>query len=282
VAQVPGLVGAAAVAFGLGIATGAGELFALQFLLLPLALFEFSRLRQRIALVIGHALTLPPPPVSLFRRFLAYPRRAVAHLRGRHLHDAHTQPGDITLTKRPLIAAVAVLGIALAGCGSSKTTTSSSSASATSSASPTTASSSSATATSSAAGGGASGFKAAFVADRAQFRTLGNNLGKSLNQAGSKTDAQLATEFQDLSNRAKAQAGKLSQLSPPAKLKPAVDRLVNGLNTVADKLQKIATDANNHNAASAKADTIKLVQQAAQVKAADVQISNALNLPSSS
>lgn len=185
------------------------------------------------------------------------------------------------MTKRPLIAALAVLGIALAGCGSSsKTTTSSSSASATSS-TPTTASSSSAATTSSAAGG-AGAFKAAFVADRAQFRALGNSLGKSLKQAGSKTDAQLATEFQNLASRAKAQANKLSQLSPPANLKPAVDKLVTGLNDVAGKLQKIATDATNHDAASAKADTIKMVEQSAQVKAADLQISNALNLPSSS
>lgn len=120
------------------------------------------------------------------------------------------------------------------------------------------------------------------MADRAQFRTLGSTLGKSLNQAGSKTDAQLATEFQDLATRAKAQAAKLSQLTPPPKLKPAFDKLVKGLNDVGGKLQKIATDATNHNAASAKSDTIKLVQQAAQVKAADVQISNGLNLPASS
>ena len=187
------------------------------------------------------------------------------------------------MTKRPLIAAIAVLGIALAGCGSSSNnTTSSSSASATSSATPTTTSSSSAATTSSAATGGAGAFKAAFVADRAQFRALGTSLAKSLNQAGSKTDAQLATEFQNLATRAKAQAGKLSQLTPPANLTPAVDKLVNGLNTVADKLQKIATDATNHNATSAKSDTIKLVEQSAQVKAADVQISNALNLPAGS
>ena len=54
------------------------------------------------------------------------------------------------------------------------------------------------------------------------------------------------------------------------------------MNNVGDKLQKIATDASNHNASSAKTDTIKLVQQAAAVKAADTQLSSGLKLPANS
>ncbi len=188
------------------------------------------------------------------------------------------------MTNRALIAAIAVLGIALAGCGSSKSTTSSSSASATSSAAPATTSSSPAATTTSAstAAGGSGAFKAAFVADRAQFRQLGTSLAKSLTGAKGKTDAELATELQGLAIRAKAQAAKLSQLTPPAQFKPTVDKLVKALNDVGDRLQKIATDAQNHDASSAKSDTIKLVQTSAVVKAADTALSNGLKLPANS
>jgi uncharacterized protein YukE len=189
-----------------------------------------------------------------------------------------------------LIAAAVVLGIALAGCGSSSSSSSSSSASATSSAAPATTSSSpaatssspAATTSSSTAGGSTAAFKAAFVADRTQFRRLGTSLANSLTGAAKKTDAQLATEFQGLAAKAKGQATKLSQLTPPAQFKPTLDKLVAALNNVGDKLQKIATDASNHNASSAKADTIKLVQQAAAVKAAETQLSTGLKLPADS
>ena len=93
---------------------------------------------------------------------------------------------------------------------------------------------------------------------------------------------QLAAEFQGLAAKIKAQAAKLSQLTPPAQFKPTLDKLVTGLNNVGDKLQKIATDATNHNATSAKTDTIALVQQAAAVKAADTALSHELQLPASS
>ncbi len=168
------------------------------------------------------------------------------------------------MTNRALIVAIVVLGIGLAGCGSSKTTSSSSTA---------------ATTSSSTAAGGTAAFKAAFVADRTQFRQLGNSLAKALTGAGSKTDDQLATQFQGLAVKAKAEATKLSQLSPPAQFKPTLDKLVTALNNVGDKLQKIATDATNHNATTAKTDTITLVQQAAAVKAADTTLSSGLKLP---
>ena len=107
---------------------------------------------------------------------LAYARAGWRAVLSRHAHDrAHLESGDIALTNRALIAAIAVLGIGLAGCGSSKTTSSSSTPA----------------------------FKAAFVADRTQFRQLGNSLAKALTGAGSKTDDQLATQFQGLAVKAK-------------------------------------------------------------------------------
>jgi hypothetical protein len=191
------------------------------------------------------------------------------------------------VTNRLLIAPIVGLSLALAGagCASSKSTTSSSSSAGSSSASfssagSSSASSSSATTSSSASAAPSSpaAFKAAFLADRTQLRQLGANLRRTIIHAGAKTDAQLATQLSSLGDRAKAQAAKLSHLNPPAKFKPTVDTLVSALKSVGDRLQKIATDASNDNAAAAKADTIKLVNQSAAVKAADDQLSSSLGL----
>jgi transglutaminase/protease-like cytokinesis protein 3 len=187
------------------------------------------------------------------------------------------------LKKQSLIAAITLLAVALAGCGSSTSTTSSAakpSSSTTSSSTTTTSSTSSPTSTSTTSGGGSGGgFKAAFAGDKAQFAALGANLQKALSQAGTKTDAQLATELSALGDQAKAQAQRLSNLSPPPKYKKALDNLVKYLNNVASDLKQISDAAVKHDAAAAKAATKKLVQDAKKVKAADTSITSGLGLP---
>lgn len=189
------------------------------------------------------------------------------------------------MKKQPLIVAIALLVIVLAGCGSSSKTSSSAPPSTSASASSSTAATSSTTtssSTSSAAGTGSTGsFKSGFAADKVQFAALGANLQKALTQAGSKTDAQLATELSKLSDQAKAQAQKLSQLSPPAKYKTTLDNLVNSLNSVAADLKAISVAATKHDATAAKSATEKLVADATKVKASDTQITKGLGLPAS-
>jgi hypothetical protein len=184
--------------------------------------------------------------------------------------------------RQPLIVAIALLAIVLAGCGSSSKTSSSAPPSSSASASSSTAATSSTTTSSSAAGTGSTGsFKSGFAADKVQFAALGANLQKALTQAGSKTDAQLATELSKLSDQAKAQAQKLSQLSPPAKYKTTLDNLVNSLNSVAADLKAISVAATKHDATAAKSATEKLVADATKVKASDTQITKGLGLPAS-
>jgi transglutaminase/protease-like cytokinesis protein 3 len=194
------------------------------------------------------------------------------------------------LNNRSLIAAITVLGIAVAGCGSSSKTTTSSAApassssstattSTTSSAAPTTTSTSSATAGT--GGGSKAAFKAGFVADKKQFSKLGSDVQSALTGAASKTDAQLATELGDLGDHAKAQAEELSQLSPPPRYKATLDSLVSSLNIVSVNLKKISKAATDHDVNTARAATKKLIEAAVKVKAADVAISTALGLPAS-
>jgi DNA repair ATPase RecN len=184
--------------------------------------------------------------------------------------------------KKSLIAAVALLVILLAGCGSSKSTTSSAtasgSASATSSATTSSARPSSST-TATGTGAPVSAFKADLLRDKAQFTAFGASLQKALLGAGSKTDAQLADELSALSDKAKAQAQRLSQLNPPAKYKTTVDNLVTYVTKVGADLKQISQAAVNHDAAAAKTATKQLIQDATKVKAADTALTTGLGLP---
>jgi hypothetical protein len=167
----------------------------------------------------------------------------------------------------------------LAGCGSSKSTTSSATAaSATSSATTGTAPASSST-TATGTGGTVSAFRAALLSDKAPFAAFGASLQKTLLGAGSKTDAQLATELSTLSDTAKAQAQRLSQLNPPAKYKTTVDNLVTYVTKIGSDLKQISHAAVNHDATAAKAATKQLIQDATKVKAADTALTKGLGLP---
>lgn len=147
-----------------------------------------------------------------------------------------------------LLAVVAVLAIGLVGCGG---------------------------------GGGAStsAFKAGFKADRTQFRQLGTDLGKAITNAGSKTNAQLATELSSLSTRVNQQASKLAKLNPPSKYKPTLDKLVAGLKSVSADLKRISAAAAGNEVQAARSATRSLISHAAQVKATDVALSDGLGLP---
>lgn len=124
-----------------------------------------------------------------------------------------------------------------------------------------------------------SAFRSGFKTDKAQFRRLGVDLQHAIGGAQAKTNAQLATEFDSLSTRARQQASKLAKLDPPAKYKHSLDELVAGFKAVAGDLSQIASAARANDVQGAKAATRSLVGHAAQVKAADVAISDALGLP---
>ena len=124
-----------------------------------------------------------------------------------------------------------------------------------------------------------SAFKSGFQTDRTRFRQLGVDLGKTITAAGSKTNAQLATELSGLSSRATAQATELSKLNPPAKYQPDMSRLVAGFKTVAADLRRISDAAAHGDAQTASAATRSLIADAQTVKAADLAVSDSLSGP---
>jgi hypothetical protein len=150
-----------------------------------------------------------------------------------------------------LACALALAGIAAAGCGSSGKSSTTSQVS----------------------------FKAGFATSQREFRQLGTDIGKDITGAGKKTDAALADEFAALAKRADQQATRLAALHPTAKLQKQVDRMVSGFHGVKNDLSNISTAAKNHNASNAEAATRELLSDAATVKTADIALSKALGLP---
>lgn len=133
-------------------------------------------------------------------------------------------------------------------------------------------------------GGGSSApsmtsFKHGFAASKVQFRQLGADLGTSFQKATTRTDAQLAAEFDKLSARAKAQVARLRKLDPPAKFRPEMHRFVSGLSSVARDLARIARAADAHDVKTARVATTALLTDAATVKSADNKLTAQLGLP---
>ena len=188
------------------------------------------------------------------------------------------------LPRRFMVGALMTVG--LAACGSTTTTTSSTAPAPTTTGTPSATSSTStvaptptSTQTTAAPGpASVSSFKSAYAAEKVKFSLLGSDLAKAVEGARSKSNAQLATEFQALSVRAAQQAARLANLHPPAKYMNDLAQLTTSFAAVAADLTAIASAATNGDPPAAKAATEKLVQDAARVKAHDTALTKSLGL----
>lgn len=122
-------------------------------------------------------------------------------------------------------------------------------------------------------------FKTGFATSQKDFRKLGTDIAKDITGAGSRTDAQLATEFGGLATRADQQAGGLAALKAPPKYTKRMSSLVAGFHAIKADLSKISTAATHHDAKRAEAATRSLLTDAAKIKTADTSLSKALGLP---
>jgi hypothetical protein len=121
-------------------------------------------------------------------------------------------------------------------------------------------------------------FRHEFASTQTKFRRLGTDLGKAIRSAGSKTDLQLAAEFEKLAARARAQAGSLAKLNAPAKDRSGVKALSAGLDSVANDLGAIGRAARAHDGAKAKAADTALIRDAASFKRVDNALTAKLGL----
>lgn len=121
-------------------------------------------------------------------------------------------------------------------------------------------------------------FKTGFAANHKEFTALATAIAKDLTGAGSKTDAQLATEFDGLASRADQQASQLAGLTPPSKYAKRMGTLVTGFHALKADLSTISTAATKHSTASAETATRTLLTDAAKIKTADISLVKDLGL----
>jgi hypothetical protein len=124
-----------------------------------------------------------------------------------------------------------------------------------------------------------SSFKHGFAASKVQFRQLAADLRTSLEKATTRSDAQLAAEFDKLAAGARAQAARLRGLDPPAKFRPEMHQFISGLSSLAGDFARIARAADAQNVKTARAATTAMITDAATVKTADNELTAQLGLP---
>ncbi len=114
----------------------------------------------------------------------------------------------------------------------------------------------------------AAAFKTAATAATAETTKIGDDLGTAIQGAGKETDAALAATFTNLASRARGVVANLNALETPQDSRAEVTALVGALTTGAQDLDAIATGARAHDASSARSATQTLVRDSPAIKAA--------------
>jgi hypothetical protein len=162
------------------------------------------------------------------------------------------------------IAAIAATLVLMPGCGGSSSSSSASSAPI----------SSSSTSQPSQTSQSPDQFKAVIAPVLNQFKSASQATGAALQQAGSQNDTQVAATFQQLAATWSAALAKLKTLQPPPQFTAADSRLKREVSKVKAELAAIASAAQSHDAAAAKAATIRLVNDILSAKTTSTTLSN--------
>lgn len=107
-----------------------------------------------------------------------------------------------------------------------------------------------------------------------QFKSASQGTGAAIERANSENDAQVAAAFQQLAARWKAALTKLETLRPPPRLTGAYSRLKRQVSSVDADLAAIASAAQSHDAAAAKAAATTLVNDILKAKATSATLSS--------
>ena len=107
-----------------------------------------------------------------------------------------------------------------------------------------------------------------------RFKSASQATGAALEHASSENDAQVAATFRQLAARWRAALTKLETLQPPSQFTAAYSRLKRQVSKVKADLAAIASAAQSHDAAAAKAASTKLVNDILSAKATSTTLSN--------
>ena len=130
-------------------------------------------------------------------------------------------------------------------------------------------------------GSSTSDFKKDFAKLDVQLKATGLAVGRAFQTAKGKTDAQVARDFDRVSNQVGAINDKLGKLTAPDAVKDDYETLQTNLSAIEGDLSDVAADARNHDAAKAKKDAATRVRDAAKIKPVANRVRKAVGLKQS-
>ena len=122
----------------------------------------------------------------------------------------------------------------------------------------------------------AASFKSSFTPVVNQFKDVSQGIGTTIQAASAKTDAQLATAFQQLAARWNTAVNKLKSLTPPAKYSSDFNQLKSAAARVESDLKAIVSAAGAHSKSEAEQAARSLVDDIVTAKAASTRITSQL------
>jgi hypothetical protein len=119
-------------------------------------------------------------------------------------------------------------------------------------------------------------FKSSFSSAANQFRTTSQAIGTAIEQAPSRTDAQLAAEFRDLAQRWQGDLTRLEALKAPASVAGPFNTMSAAATRAEADLKAIAAAVQGHNTATTQQGSTRLVADILAAKSASTTITNKL------
>ncbi len=110
--------------------------------------------------------------------------------------------------------------------------------------------------------------KAAYAPVQTKIKGLGTDIGAAVAQASSATDAELATQFDALADRGRAQKAEIDAVEVPDSLVAERNALRDALDKGTDDLTDIATASKASDAAAARTAAEKLISDSEQIREA--------------
>lgn len=123
-----------------------------------------------------------------------------------------------------------------------------------------------------------SDFKSSFPSVANGFKNTSHAIGVAIQQAPSKTAAELAATFNALAARWRAQLARLQALNPPSAVSDAFSSLKSAAARARPDLKAVASAAGADNASAAKQATISLINDVLAAKSASTTITNKLGI----
>jgi hypothetical protein len=121
-------------------------------------------------------------------------------------------------------------------------------------------------------------FKQGYASVSGELRQTSVAIGKAIQQAGSRTDAQIAATFHQLATRWQNALSQLETLKPPADLATAFHTVSDGASRAETDLNAIVSAAATHSKSAATQAAGNLVSDITTAKSASTKITQKLGI----